>query len=802
MTHTNPRQVKILKYGWRFAHGDIEGAETTDYNDGSWDQVRVPHDWAIGGPFSEDNDAQYTAIGVDGETKKRTLVGRTGGLPHVGKAWYRLPFDLTEDEAGKSIRIEFDGVMSHSTVYCNGKPVGSWPFGYASFAFDLSEHVHAGSNLLAVSVDNKPESSRWYPGAGIYRHVRLVFLEPAHVAHWGTNIATPEVRDAEAVVRVRTAVESSSSDTAVIKLRTEIRDADGNVVATAEDTTQSSAEHMFDQTIRLPSPHLWGVDDPYLYLAVSSVWQRETLTDQYRTTFGVRELSFDPDGGFGLNGQTMKLNGVCMHHDLGPIGTAVNRDALKRQLVNLKEMGCNAVRTSHNPPTPELLDLCDRLGILVLDEAFDEWRIAKVENGYHILFDEWAEKDLRAMIRRDRNHACVFAWSIGNEILEQGVPDGDKTAQFLADICHDEDPSRPTTAGFNDPDGAIKNGMADVVDLAGWNYQPNRYYEYKLENQKWISYGSETASCVSSRGVYHFPPEEEWDLAKDDLQVSSYDLASPEWGCSPEVEFHAQDQYPHILGEFVWTGWDYLGEPTPYMIEWPSRSSYFGIVDLCGIPKDRYYLYQAQWSDRLVLHLLPHWTWPGREGELIPVHCYTSYDAVELFVNGESKGRRSKQLNSIAEQYRLIWNDVRYAPGEIKVVAFDADGKPAREEVVKTAGPPVRLEMHADRTSISADGDSMVFVRVQVVDAAGILCPSADNEIEYAIDGPVEVVGIGNGDPTSLQPFPEHHRRVFGGLAVVYARSISGEGGPATIKAQSAGLQSSAITIETESVRV
>jgi beta-galactosidase len=798
MTNTNPRTVKILKYGWRFAHGDIEGAETTDYDHGSWDQVRVPHDWAISGPFSEDNDAQYTAIGVDGETKKRTLVGRTGGLPHVGKAWYRLLFDLTEDEAGKSIRIEFDGVMSHSTVYCNGKPVGSWPFGYASFAFDLSKHVQPGSNLLAVSVDNKPESSRWYPGAGIYRHVRLVFLEPAHVAHWGTNITTPEVRDAEAVVRVRTTVESSSGDAAVIKLRTEIRDADGNVVATAEDTTQSSVAHTFDQTIRLPSPHLWGVDSPYLYEAVSSVWQRETLTDEYRTTFGVRVLSFDPDGGFGLNGQTMKLNGVCMHHDLGPIGTAVNRDALKRQLVNLREMGCNAVRTSHNPPTPELLDLCDRLGILVLDEAFDEWRIAKVENGYHILFDEWAEKDLRAMIRRDRNHACVFAWSIGNEILEQGVPDGDKTARFLADICHDEDPSRPTTAGFNDPDGAIKNGMADVVDLAGWNYQPNRYYEFEQENQKWISYGSETASCVSSRGVYHFPPEEEWDLAKGDLQVSSYDLASPEWGCSPEVEFHAQDQYPHILGEFVWTGWDYLGEPTPYMVEWPSRSSYFGIVDLCGIPKDRYYLYQAQWSDRPVLHLLPHWTWPGREGELIPVHCYTSYDAVELFVNGESQGRRSKQLNSIAEQYRLIWNDVRYAPGEIKVVAFDADGKPVREEVVKTAGPSVRLEMHADRTTISADGDSMVFVRVQVVDVAGVLCPSADNEIEYAIDGPVEVVGIGNGDPTSLQPFPEHHRRVFGGLAVIYARSISGEGGPATIKAQSAGLQSSAITIEME----
>lgn len=795
MAHKNPREVKELKYGWRFARGDIDGAQAPGYDDGGWDDVRVPHDWAISGPFSQEDDAQYAAIAADGETKKRIHVGRTGGLPHVGKAWYRLPFELTEDEARKAIRIEFDGVMSHSKIYCNGTPVGSWPFGYTSFAFDISAYVRAGLNVLAVSVDNKPLASRWYPGAGIYRNVRLVFLEPAHVAHWGTYITTPDIREAEAEVRVQTTVQVPSGNMSVIRLRTEIRDPAGNVVASAEDAATPKAKHVFEQNVRVPGPHLWGVDDPYLYKAISRVWCDDTLNDEYETAFGIRKPEFDAQEGFSLNGKRMKLNGVCMHHDLGPIGTAINRDALERQVLTLKEMGCNAVRTSHNPPAPELLDLCDRIGLLVLDEAFDEWRIAKVESGYHVLFDQWAEKDLRAMLRRDRNHACIFMWSIGNEILEQGEPGGGKTARLLVDICHDEDPTRPTTAGFNDPDGAIRNGLADVVDIPGWNYQPNRYQEFKLTNPKWISYGSETSSCLSSRGIYYLPPEEEWDRTRESLQVSSYDLASPSWGYSPDVEFHAQDQCPFIMGEFVWTGWDYLGEPTPYKTEWPSRSSYFGIVDLCGLPKDRYYLYQAQWADEPVLHLLPHWTWPGREGELTPVHCYTSYDEVELFVNGVSRGRRPKRLNSISEQYRIIWNDVRYDPGELKAVAY-AGGKAVREEIVKTAGAPARIELTSDRASLSADGEAMAFIRVQVVDTVGVVCPTADNEIEYSVNGPVEIIGIGNGDPTSLEPFHANHRRVFCGLAVAYARSIHGRAGPVVIKAQSAGLQGAECRIE------
>ena len=798
MAQDNQRIIRELRYGWRFTLAEAIGAEAPEYDDEKWEEVRVPHDWAITGPFSEDNDAQYTAIAADGESKERTHVGRTGGLPHVGKAWYRLSFDLNNDEAAKVIRIEFDGVMSHSTVYCNGESVGSWPFGYSSFAFDISCYIHEGTNNIAVKVDNKPQASRWYPGAGIYRKVRMVLLEPVHIAHWGTYVTTPEIGDTEATVKVQTTIEVPKSGGSNIKLTSEIIDLDGDVVATAEEMGTPGERLVCEQVMGVPNPHLWNVEDPYLYRVRSTVLCDGVKTDCYTTQFGIRKTDFDPDRGFSLNGRPLKLNGVCMHHDLGPIGTAINDDALERQLRSLKEMGCNSIRTSHNPPAPELLDLCDRMGLLVLDEAFDEWRIAKVDSGYHILFDDWAERDLRAMIRRDRNHPSVIMWSIGNEILEQGDPKGGSSAKFLSDICHDEDPTRPTTAGFNNPDGAIKNGLADAVDIPGWNYKPDRYFEFKTVGKNWITYGSETSSCVSSRGVYYFPPEEEWDRTREDLQVTSYDLASPSWGYSPEVEFFAQDQYPFIMGEFVWTGWDYLGEPTPYKVEWPSRSSYFGIVDLCGIPKDRYYLYKSQWLNAPVLHLLPHWTWPGREGELTPVHCYTNYQEVELLVNGVSQGRRQKRSNGISEKYRLIWNDVRYEPGELKAVAYDESGKPVQEVTVLTAGKPARVEMSSDRPKVISDGDSMAFFTVQIVDKKGTICPAADNDIEYSVNGPIEIVGLGNGDPTSLQDFHANHRRVFSGMGVVYARSICGQSGVAVIKATAAGLEGAEARIACE----
>jgi len=453
-------------------------------------------------------------------------------------------------------------------------------------------------------------------------------------------------------------------------------------------------------------------------------------------------------------------------------------------------MGCNAIRTSHNPPTPELLDLCDELGFLLIDEAFDEWAAAKVENGYHVFFEEWAEKDLRAMIRRDRNHPCVIMWSIGNEIMEQWQEDGAKVAQYLCDICHDEDPTRPTTAGFNGPDKAIENGLADVVDIPGWNYHPQNYARFhKLFPEK-ATYGSETESTVSSRGAYYFPVTEDVNPIRESLQVSSYDMAYPGWAYSPDVEFQAQDACDFSLGEFVWTGFDYLGEPTPYQEQWPSRSSYFGIIDLCGIPKDRFYLYQSQWTDKEVLHLLPHWTWPGREGESTPVHCYTSFNTVELFLNGKSLGRRSKRAKLMMGTYRIVWPDVQYEAGELKAVAYDHEGKPVAETTTRTTGAPAAIELMLDRNSIAADGDDMAFATVRILDADGNLCPTADNLVNFRLDGPAEIAAVGNGDATSLEPFQADHRKAFNGMCMVYLRSTKdGSGGSITLHAEAEGLE-------------
>ncbi len=524
------------------------------------------------------------------------------------------------------------------------------------------------------------------------------------------------------------------------------------------------------------------------------------MVDHETHPLGFRTLTFDPDNGFLINGVAMKLNGVCLHHDLGPLGAAVNRTALKRQLDLLQAMGCNAVRTSHNPPTPELLELCDVLGLLVIDEAFDEWRTGKLDNGYHRHFDEWAEKDLRAMIRRDRNHPCVIMWSIGNEIMEQWEEQGAAVASFLSGICHDEDPTRPTTAGFNGPDDAIKNGLAAAVDIPGWNYQPHRYVRFHQMFPTKATYGSETESTVSSRGVYYFPVNEEVSPVRDTLQVNSYDMCYPPWAYSPDVEFRAQDECGFSLGEFVWTGFDYLGEPTPYFERWPSRSSYFGILDLCGIPKDRYYLYQSKWTDQPVLHLLPHWTWPGREGESTPVHCYTGFPTVELFVNGRSQGRRSKREKLMLGSYRLVWPDVRYEAGTLKAVAYDGEGRVIAETVVNTAGSPVAIELVADRKTMVADGDDMAFVTVRLVDADGNLCPTADDLVTFQLDGPATIAAVDNGNAASLESFQANQRRAFSGLCMVYLRSAGQQDGVVTLTATADGLASASVTLETQSL--
>ena len=793
MTSDRPiRQVLSFNSDWRFLKSDPDGAALPAFDDSKWENVKVPHDWAIGGPFDKDNDIQYTTIVEDGEEKPSQHTGRTGGLPHVGRGWYRKSFSISENLVGMRFFAEFDGVMSHSEVYLNGKFVGSWPYGYSSFCFELTDPIRFDrENVLAVRADVKPHASRWYPGAGIYRNVRLTAVHPVHVAHWGTYITTPEVSQSEAQIRIQTTIRNQSGYLEEVELETEILDPAGKRVSSSLSKESIESSKVLEQKLCVKDPVLWSTSAPRLYKAVSHVTVKGKLVDQYETAFGIRELRFDPHEGFFLNEQKLRFQGVCMHHDLGPLGAAVNRRAIQRQFEILKEMGCNALRTSHNPPAPEVLEICDRMGILVIAEAFDEWRHPKCENGYHTLFDEWAEKDLRAMIKRDRNHPCVVMWSIGNEIGEQGAENGAEVAKFLTDICHDEDPTRPVTAGFNMSDSAIENGLAEVVDIPGWNYKPHMYEKYGLEHPDWIQYGSETESCVSTRGEYYFPVEEERDRRRETLQVTSYDLSAPSWGYPPDREFKAQEECPFILGEFVWTGFDYLGEPTPYQREWPSRSSYFGIVDLCGLPKDRYYLYRSHWSDKETLHLLPHWNWEGREGEITPVHCYTSYDAAELFLNGKSLGIKVKNPDSVFDRYRLIWDDVKYEPGVLKVVAFDGNGQAVAEKEMKTAGEPAGIELIPDRRRIRADGRDLSFITVKIMDAEGILCPLADYVVHFSLEGQGKIAAVGNGNPVSTEPFVADRRRAFHGLCMLIVSSAEGAVGEIRIRASSEGLSDS-----------
>jgi beta-galactosidase len=792
------RSIRTLKDGWKFKPGDAKEKTGVDFDDSQWETVRVPHDWAIKGPFDKNNDIHVIPFIKKRGKKFISHTGRTGGLPHVGKAWYRFSFNLPQNIYSKQVSIEFDGVMSHSKVYCNGKYAGEWPYGYSSFAFDITGFVHPGKNVLAVSVDNKNDASRWYPGAGIYRNVRLVITSPVHISHWGTYVTTPSISKNRAKIKMQTVIENHTGKKQRVELETRIFDPKGKSVAVESDTKIVMGSKVFLQKFNITSPVLWSVRSPELYTARSYVKIEGSHVDTYETTFGIRTLRFDAEKGFFLNGENLQFKGVCMHHDLGPLGTAVNKTALKRQMTILKEMGCNAIRTSHNPPAPELLEIADTMGFLVIDEAFDEWRIPKCKNGYNILFDRWSEKDLRAMIRRDRNHPSVIMWSIGNEIPEQGdAKTGVRTARFLHNICHKEDPTRPTTSAFNSPESAIKNRLAATVDVPGWNYTPHLYGWYHTEHPNWPMYGSETASCISSRGEYYFPVAEEKNHKRSTLQVNSYDLSTPDWATIPDIAFRGIDENPFIMGEFVWTGFDYLGEPTPYGKEWPSRSSYFGIVDLCGIPKDRFYLYQSRWADRGTLHLLPHWTWPGREGELTPVHCYSSWDRVELFVNGVSQGVRSKNPRSFLDRYRLTWNGVVYKPGELKAVAYDRKGKPVKETTVRTAGKPARIKLLADRKRIKSDGDDMAFICASVVDSKKNLCPRADNLIRFKIKGPAEIAAVGNGNPTSTEPFQVNYRKAFNGKCLLYLRSVRGLQGTITITAESEGLKETKIIIRT-----
>lgn len=778
LAQNDTRKSVLLDENWKFTLGDVPTASATNCNDSLWETVSVPHDWAIRKPFDLNQDMQWVQVKEDGDKEAKLRTGRTGALPIFGIAWYRKQIEIPSSDKGKRFFVEFDGAMSQAKIYCNGIFVGEWPYGYSSFSFELTKFIKVGGkNTLAVRLENKPESSRWYSGAGIYRNVRLLTTDPIYVVHNGTYITTPTVNDKNGNVVIKTKLFNGSSASEKVELLTDIYNAKGEKVATSKTAKVFAGEGLFSQSIDVKRPALWDVASPQCYRAISRVFVGNALKDTYQTSFGFRTLVFDKDKGFFLNGKAVKLQGVCLHHDLGPLGVAVNFRATERQLEMMKEMGCNAIRTSHNPPSPELLQLCDSLGLLVIVESFDEWKNGKNQNGYNRFFDSWAEKDMVAMIHRDRNHPSVIAWSIGNEIREQEEIDGKAKAHFLVDICHREDPTRPTTAGFDRPAGALKNGLTDVVDLVGFNYKPFLYKKVHADHPNYKIYGSETASTLSSRGVYKFPVKENKGAWYDDYQCSSYDLDYAGWASTPDTEFAMQDECDFSMGEFVWTGFDYLGEPTPYNEGTPARSSYFGIVDLAGLKKDRFYLYQSHWSVKPVLHLLPHWNWEGKEGDTIPVFCYSNYPKVELFVNGKSMGVKSRTNIGKYEKYRLMWRDVVYQPGEIKAVAYDNTGKIQRTEVVKTAGKPAKIKLTADRNVIHADGKDLSFVTVEVTDKDGNLCPNAQRLLFFKTEGVGSLKALCNGDPTDLTSFASNYMKVFNGklVAIVSSDKLTGE---------------------------
>lgn len=783
------RSVQTFNEGWKFIKQDVANGEQPGLNTDTWLSVEVPHDWAITGPFNKEIDKQTVLIEQNLENVASEKTGRTGGLPYIGVGWYRKTFEAPDFKSGKKALLVFDGAMSQPQVFINGKKVGEWKYGYAYFYFDISEHLKEGQNVLAVRLENLGESSRWYPGAGLYRKVQLIVKDEISFNQWGTFITTPFVSDSVAQVNIKTDVHGEN-----IKLVTEIKDAEGKTVATAE--VKQIFGNQLEQNIPVNNPNKWDIETPNLYTANMKLYRGNQLMDEQSIRFGIRSIEYELGKGLVLNGKLTKFKGVCLHHDLGPLGAAVNKAALKRQLTILKDMGCNSIRSSHNMPSFEQLELCDEMGFLFLPESFDEWKRPKVENGYNLYFDEYAEKDVVNLVRATRNHPCIVMWSAGNEVPDQWGDEGLKRAVWLQNIFHREDPTRPVTMGMDQVANTLKNGFGAIWDIPGLNYRLPLYNEAYERFPQGFILGSETASTLSSRGIYKFPVQEYKQKTYEDGQCSSYDLEACWWSNIPDEDFYWQDDFDWVIGEFVWTGFDYLGEPTPYDEYWPSRSSYFGISDLAGLPKDRYYLYRSRWNTNdNTLHVLPHWNWEGREGETTPVFVYTNFNSAELFVNGKSQGIQTKNKETLLNRNRLMWMDVKYEPGTIKVVAYDDAGKPADEKEVHTAGAPHHLLLEADRNQINADGNDLNYITVSVVDKDGNLCPDATNQLHFTVSGAGKFKVVCNGDATSLEMFHLPTMKAFSGKLVLTVQSLNSPG-DINVEVSSEGLEAGSLKLE------
>lgn len=807
--------VETLRKGWYFTRTDNPThAQQPASTAKGWQTVTVPHDWAIYGPFSISNDMQHLAIAQDGQKKAMEHAGRTGGLPFVGVGWYQTTIELPHNIRDKYVELRFDGAMSHAQVFLNGKKLGQWPYGYNSFYLDLTPHAHPGKNLLAVRLENLHESSRWYPGAGIYRDVHLRITDKTRIKTWGVQLQTPFINKKEAGIQVNTTIINEGGKRKHVDIHEEILAPNGKRVWQHMGSAASTTDTLqWLSHAKILDPAIWDLDSPHLYRYCIALKDGANVLDADTLTFGIRDIALKANEGFYLNGRKIRFKGVCLHHDQGPLGAEANEASMRRQIRIMKEMGANAIRTSHNMPDPKFVQICNEMGMMVAIETFDSWTAGKVPNGYNLDFDRWHERDLVNMLHQYRNSPSVMMYFIGNEVVEQTTYEGAKMAYQLQSICHREDPTRPVCNGMDNLPGAIDSGMAGLLDIPGFNYRVHLYPEGHKRLPQGFILGSETASTLSSRGIYKFPVQRGAMKKYPDQQASSYDVEHCSWSSLPEDNWMIEEDNPWVMGEFVWTGFDYLGEPTPYYDNWPSHSSLFGIVDLAGIPKDRYYLYRSHWNKNShTLHMLPHWTWPGREGKVTPVFVYTDYPEAELFINGKSQGRIAKDKRITWEKtenkadkealtrlkrYRLMWPNTVYEPGTVKVVAYNEQKQPADSLEMRTAGKAQRIDLAVDRQEIKADGRDIAFVTVTLLDNNGTPCLTEKRKLNFRVTGAATFRAAASGDPTSLELFHLPTHQTFSGQLTVLVQSSEREG-EATLWVSGDGLETNQIKIITK----